>query len=171
MQEHRGSIQAESQPGVGTEFILEFPIAEVPPAPVLFRSNSVPPLPPRPRNLRMLVIDDEESILTLIQDILRSEGHQVEAAGSGQAALELILQHDFDVIVSDWKMPGLDGMNLYQELLTRKPAAARRMLFMTGDVIKDSFQNFLKQHARTCLPKPFALREFHAAVARIIGPG
>ena len=168
VQEHRGSIQAESQPGVGTEFILEFPIAEVSPAPVLFRSNSVPPLPPRPPGLRMLVIDDEESILTLIQDILRSEGHHVEAAGSGQAALELILQHDFDVIVSDWKMPGLDGMNLYQELLTRKPEAARRMLFMTGDVIKDSFQNFLKQHARTCLSKPFALREFHAAVAGII---
>ena len=65
-------------------------------------------------------------------------------------------------------MPGLNGINLYQELLERKPAAARRMLFMTGDVIKDSFQQFLKQHARTCLPKPFALREFHAAVAGIL---
>ena len=168
VQEHRGSIRAESQPGVGTEFILEFPIAEPPSAPVLYRSNSVPPLPPKSRSLRMLVIDDEESILSLMQDILRSEGHHVDAAGSGQAALELILQHDFDVIVSDWKMPGLDGMNLYQELLTRKPEAARRMLFMTGDVIKDTFQNFLKQHARTCLPKPFALREFHAAVAGIL---
>ena len=171
VQEHHGSIRAESQPGVGTEFILEFPIADQPKVPLLFRPDSVPPLPPKPRSLRMLVIDDEESILTLIQDILRSEGHHVEAVGSGQAALELILQHDYDVIVSDWKMPGLDGMNLYRELLDRKPEAARRMLFMTGDVIKDSFQNFLKQHARTCLPKPFALREFHAAVAGIIGPG
>jgi signal transduction histidine kinase len=168
MQEHRGSIRAESQPGVGTEFILEFPIADQPKVPVLFRPDSLPPLPPKPRALHMLVIDDEESILTLIQDILRSEGHHVEAVGNGQAALELILQHDYDVIVSDWKMPGLNGMNLYQELLTRKPEAARRMLFMTGDVIKDSFQNFLKQHSRTCLPKPFALREFHAAVAGIV---
>jgi two-component system NtrC family sensor kinase len=168
VQEHHGSIRAESQPGVGTDFILEFPIAEKPAAPLLFRPDSAPPMPARSRSLRMLVIDDEESILHLVQEILSSDGHQVETTGSGQAALELILQRDYDVIVSDWKMPGLSGINLYQELLTRKPAAAQRMLFMTGDVIKDSFQDFLKQHARICLPKPFALREFHAAVAGII---
>ncbi len=168
VQEHHGSIRAESQPGVGTEFILEFPIAAQTKAPPLFRPDSTPPMPARPPSLRMLVIDDEESILSLVREILSSEGHAVEAAGSGQAALELILRNDYDVIVSDWKMPGLNGINLYQELLVRKPAAAKRMLFMTGDVIKESFQDFLKQHARICLPKPFALREFHAAVAGII---
>ena len=125
-------------------------------------------MPVKPPSLYLLVVDDEESILRLVQEILGSEGHRVETAGGGEAALELILQHEYDVIVSDWKMPGLNGINLYQELLERKPAAARRMLFMTGDVIKDSFQQFLKQHARTCLPKPFALREFHAAVAGIL---
>jgi len=39
---------------------------------------------------------------------------------------------------------------------------------MTGDVIKDCFHQLLKQHTRTCLPKPFALREFHAAVSSIL---
>jgi CheY-like chemotaxis protein len=170
VQEHHGSIRTESQPGIGTEFILEFPIAEQSKAPLLFRPESTPPIPARPASLRMLVIDDEESILQLVLEILRSEGHAVEAAGSGQAGLELILRNDYDVIVSDWKMPGLNGINLYQELLTRKPEAAKRMLFMTGDVIKESFQDFLKQHARICLPKPFALREFHAAVAGILSP-
>ncbi len=169
VQEHRGAIRAESQPGVGTEFILEFPIASAADvAPVLFRPDSKPPMPVKTPKLHLLVVDDEESILHLVQEILSSEGHRVETAGSGQAALELILQHDYDVIVSDWKMPGLNGINLYQELLGRKPEAARRMLFMTGDVIKESFQQFLKQHARTCLPKPFALREFHGAVAGIV---
>ncbi len=172
VQEHRGGIRAESQPGVGTEFILEFPIAIPAEAqPPLFRPDSRSPLPAQSPELHVLVIDDEESILHLVQEVLRSEGHRVELAGSGEAALELILHHDYDVIVSDWKMPGLSGINLYQELLTRKPAAARRMLFMTGDVIQDHFQTFLKQHARTCLPKPFALREFHAAVAVIVKAG
>lgn len=166
VQEHRGSIRAESQPGVGTEFILEFPAAAPTEAkPALFRPDTVPPFSTKPPSLRVLVIDDEESILRLVQEILSSEGHRVEAAGSGQAALDLILREEYEVIVSDWKMPGLNGINLYQELLTRKPAAAQRMLFMTGDVIKESFQDFLKQHGRTCLPKPFALREFHAAIA------
>jgi len=169
VQEHRGSIRAESRPGVGTEFILEFPIATpTDAAPVLFRPDSQPPMPVKAAKLRLLVVDDEESILHLVQEILSSEGHRVETAGSGQAALELILRHDYDVIISDWKMPGLNGINLFQELLVRKPEAARRMLFMTGDVIKESFQQFLKQHARTCLPKPFALREFHGAIAGIV---
>ncbi len=167
VQEHHGSIRAESQPGIGTEFILEFPIARAA-TQQLFRPDSTPPLPTKPSSLRVLVIDDEESILHLVQEILNSEGHVVEAAGSGEAALDLILRHNYDVIVSDWKMPGLNGINLYQELLVRKPAAAQRMLFMTGDVIKDSFQSFLKQHALICLPKPFALREFHAAIAGIV---
>src|SRR6187551_1617481 len=169
VQEHRGLIRAESQPGVGTEFILEFPVASTTDsAPPHFRPASKPPLPVKPTSLHLLVVDDEESILRLVQEILSSEGHRVETAGSGEAALKLILERDYDVIVSDWKMPGLNGINLYHELLERRPAAARRMLFMTGDVIKDSFQQFLKQNARTCLPKPFALREFHAAVASIL---
>jgi two-component system NtrC family sensor kinase len=169
VQEHRGSIRAESEPGVGTEFVLEFPIANpTDTQPAVFRPNTVPPFAARPASLHLLVIDDEESIRRLVQEILSSEGHRVEAAVSGEAALDLILRQDYDVIVSDWKMPGLNGINLYQELLTRKPAAARRMLFMTGDVIKDSFQDFLKQHGRACLPKPFALREFHAAIAGIL---
>ena len=170
VQEHRGSIRAESQPGLGTEFILEFPAAD--PAadkPLLYRPDSRPPMPARnTATYHILAVDDEASILTLVQDILNSEGHRVETTGSGEAALEMILCNNYDLVVSDWKMPGLNGISLYQELLVRKPEAARRMLFMTGDVIKDSFQNFLKQHNRTCLSKPFALREFHAAIAGIV---
>jgi two-component system NtrC family sensor kinase len=168
MQEHRGSIRAESQPGEGTEFILELPIAE-PSAPApLFRPDSAPPMKLKAISLNVLVIDDEESILHLVQEVLRSEGHLVTSATSGQAALELIEQNRYDVIVSDWKMPGLSGINLFQELLVKNPVAAKRMLFMTGDVIKESFQDFLKKHNRTCLPKPFALREFHSAIAKIV---
>jgi signal transduction histidine kinase/CheY-like chemotaxis protein len=168
MQEHRGSIRAESQPGEGTEFILELPIAEPSPAPSLFRPDSTPPLKLKTISLNVLVVDDEESILHLVQEVLRSEGHLVTCATGGQAALELIGQNRYDVIVSDWKMPGLNGINLFQELLVKDPVAAKRMLFMTGDVIKESFQDFLKKHNRTCLPKPFALREFHSAIARIV---
>jgi CheY-like chemotaxis protein len=68
-------------------------------------------------------------------------------------------------------MPGLNGMSLFQELLAKNPEAAKRMLFMTGDVIKESFQEFLKKNSRTCLSKPFALREFYLAIDRILGPG
>lgn len=167
MQEHRGRIRAESQPGVGTEFILELPIAAGAVVQQVIRPPSATPF--KGPSLRVLVIDDEDAIRHLVEEVLLTDGHQVESASSGAAALEMILKNRYDVIVSDWKMPGLNGINLYQELLVKDSAAASRMLFMTGDVIKQSFQDFLKQNSRVCLPKPFALREFRAAIAGIVG--
>ena len=71
------------------------------------------------------------------------------------------------MIVSDWKMPGLNGVRFYEHLCATDPGAARRVLFMTGDVVSDTFQDFLRTHDLTCLAKPFAAREFRAAVARV----
>ena len=76
----------------------------------------------------------------------------------------------FDVLVSDWKMPGLNGIRLYEHLLAIDPEAAKRTLFMTGDVVSDTFQAFLAQHQLACLSKPFAISEFRAAVARMFKP-
>lgn len=169
MQEHRGRIRVESQPGAGTEFILELPVAVTAGDQPVIRPDSVSPF--KTPGLHVLVVDDEDAIRHLVEEVLLADGHRVESAAGGAAALELIGRNRYDVIVSDWKMPGLNGINLYQELLTKDPGSAGRMLFMTGDVIKQSFQDFLKQHSRICLPKPFALREFRAAIAGIVGPG
>jgi two-component system NtrC family sensor kinase len=169
MQEHRGRIRAESQPGAGTEFILELPIAAAGAGQPAIRPDSAVPF--KTPSLRVLVVDDEDAIRHLVEEVLLADGHQVESASSGTTALDLILKNRYDVIVSDWKMPGLNGINLYQELLVKDPPAASRMLFMTGDVIKQSFQEFLKHNARVCLPKPFALREFRSAIAGIVDHG
>jgi CheY-like chemotaxis protein len=88
-------------------------------------------------------------------------------AQGGEQALQLLARQKFDVIVSDWKMPGLNGIHLYEHLKATDPKAARRVLFMTGDVVNDQFQEFLRQHELTCLAKPFAMREFRAAVANL----
>ena len=171
MQEHRGSIRAESQPGNGTEFILELPVAESGGVVTDLRTKTAAPLEQKKRLLRVLVVDDEESILHLVEEVLKVEGHKVETALSGVDALGLIERNPYDVIVCDWKMPGLSGINLFQELLQKDPKSAKRVLFMTGDLIKGNFQEFLQKHFLTCLSKPFALREFHLAIARILDPG
>jgi len=66
-------------------------------------------------------------------------------------------------------MPGLDGVRLYERSFAIDPAAAQRVLFMTGDVASDTFQNFLREHELTRLSKPFATAGFRAAVARMLG--
>ena len=120
-----------------------------------------------PSGKTILVVDDEEWILDLASELLRSEGHEVETAASGQQAIELLGRQKFDVLVSDWKMPGLNGIRLYEHLLATHPDAAKRMLFMTGDVVSDVFQEFLEEHHLACLSKPFAISEFRAAVTRM----
>ena len=168
IQEHKGTIRVESEPGEGAEFIIGLPLVSSPDAASTnLKATSAPPFGVAGPALSVLVIDDEETILQLIQEVLRREGHKVDSATDGQAALEMIGKKHYDVIISDWKMPGLNGMQIYEDLFARNPVTARQMLFMTGDVIKSTFQDFLVKHDLTCLPKPFSVWEFRAAVARL----
>lgn len=174
IQEHGGTITARSELGQGATFAIELPVATEAAVlqPLERHAGSAVPFPTTPRapsGKSVLVIDDEQWILDLAGELLRAEGHQVATALGGQQALELIGQAGFDVIVSDWKMPGLNGVRLYQHLQATNPGAARRVLFMTGDVVNDTFQEFLREHELSCLSKPFATGEFRAAVARVFG--
>jgi two-component system NtrC family sensor kinase len=171
IQEHGGIITARSGLGQGATFAIELPVATDPAAlaPERRSGSAVPfPITPRPPSGKtVLVIDDEAWILELARELLRGEGHEVETALGGQEALEMMARRKFDAILSDWKMPGLNGVRLFEHLCAADPAAANRVLFMTGDVVNDTFQNFLRQHDLACLSKPFATGEFRAAVARI----
>ena len=168
IQEHKGTIRVESEPGEGAEFIIGLPLVTTPDAGLANqKAASIAPFGAVAPALVVLVIDDEESILQLVQEVLRREGHKVDSATNGQTALAMIGSKHYDVIISDWKMPGLNGMQIYEDLLAKNPAVARQMLFMTGDVIKSAFQDFLIRHGLTCLPKPFSVWEFRAAVARL----
>ena len=116
----------------------------------------------------MLVIDDELWILELSRELLAGEGYEVETVPSGEEAFQRIGQRRFDVILSDWKMPGLNGMHLYEQLLTTDPVSAGRMIFMTGDVMNEAFQEFLKRNGRSYLAKPFAIGDLRQAVASVL---
>jgi CheY-like chemotaxis protein len=88
-------------------------------------------------------------------------------------ALSKIAKQKFDVIVSDWKMPEMNGIQLYEHLQATDPAVARRMMLMTGDLVNNAIQDFLNQNGITCLSKPFVIGEFRSAVERLArrGPG
>jgi two-component system NtrC family sensor kinase len=169
IQEHGGTISARSEAGHGAIFTIDLPAAKAGDGNEDKVGSAAPFVTPAAGKERsVLVIDDEAWILDLAAELLRREGYLVETALDGQRAIEAIDRRHFDVIVSDWKMPGLNGIRLYEHLQADAPEAAKRIVFMTGDVVNDTFQDFLRERGLSCLSKPFAVREFKAAVAKVL---
>ena len=79
------------------------------------------------RPMRLLVVDDESILVELLVEFLKTVGHKVDDARNGQKALELATANDYDAILTDLKMPGLDGQGLYERLCKIKPQMARRL--------------------------------------------
>jgi response regulator RpfG family c-di-GMP phosphodiesterase len=83
---------------------------------------------------RVLCVDDEPNILNALRRLLRTEGYHVLTAGSGPEALALLEQTPVDVVISDMRMPEMDGVRLLAEVKTRAPETARILLTAHADV-------------------------------------
>ncbi len=154
VKEHGGRITLTTAPGAGATFTVELPGRIAQPLP--------PPVPVEPaqhRALTVLVVDDEPHILHYIRATLESWGHRVETASDGQVALERAIHGDFDLIISDLRMPRLGGRELFETLRDRYPTIAARVAFSTGDTVRGDTLAFLESQGRPCLQKPFSLAE------------
>ncbi len=149
-----GRVRIESRPDSGTTFVISVPLSEA--AESLDEDDLE--APPRLQKLDILVVDDEPRVLEMIQPLLIQ--HRVECLSSGQSAQERIRAHDFDVIVTDWVMAEVSGLELIQEVKQRSPTTAT--VLMTGWQFRDNTD----QHADVdlLLSKPFESDD----VARII---
>ncbi|MDZ4278215.1 MAG: response regulator, partial [Dehalococcoidia bacterium] len=166
--EHAGRIWAESQPGRGSTFIIELPVVqgvEAPAGPEEREPESTV------SGRSILVVDDEESIQRLLGSILTMDGHQVDIARNGREALERIGRGRYDLIITDIKMPGLDGRSLYQRLLDTDRRLAERTVFITGDTVSRDTRDFLQQVANPCLAKPFTVRQVRETISAILSNG
>ncbi len=168
VQEHDGRILVESEPGQGATFVVELPAdAEGTQVSEQKQSGEEAPLP-APQRGSVLVVDDEETILELLLALLQAGGHAVDTAGNGREALDKIQHSDFDVIISDVKMPDMGGQRLYEAISRIKPHLLPRMIFSTGDTVNPSTQAFFQRTGSPCLSKPFKLEEVEQLVGRIL---
>jgi signal transduction histidine kinase len=171
IQEHHGNITALSQVGKGTTFVIDLPIAEnseAPPEVIASLPAEPKPNPREGKGKRVLVVDDEPPILNLIQGDFTLRGYEVEVAENGRAALTKLEKNHFDLAFCDWKMPGLTGQQIYEQLRRTHPEFCRRIIFITGDVINDQMREFLEREKRPCLAKPFTLEELHSTVEGLL---
>lgn len=104
---------------------------------------------------RILVVDDEPIIAQLITDVLSGDGYDVDTASDGLVALERIHRHAYDLILSDLRMPGLDGLGFYQELERTRPELTRRFVFITGTSEHTDYAGLIGDLTVPILTKPF----------------
>lgn len=107
----------------------------------------------------VLVVDDESIIAQLIADVLGGEGYEVETAPHGVAALERLAQRTYDVILSDLRMPELDGLGLFREIEQRHPEMLHRFAFITGTSEHADYQGFVDDVKVPVLTKPFDMMD------------
>jgi DNA-binding NtrC family response regulator len=113
---------------------------------------------------RLLIVDDELHVRESLSHWFTEDGYEVEAAGSGSEALGLLGRHRFDVIVSDIKMPKMDGLELQRRIHEKDPDVA--IILVTAYASVDTAVNALKEGAYDYLVKPFDPEELSRIVAK-----
>ncbi|HUJ73102.1 MAG TPA: ATP-binding protein [Verrucomicrobiae bacterium] len=156
IQEHRGKILVENQPTGGAKFTVELPVVQCAEAPTTPQpAHEIKSQAALSAKRSVLVVDDEPDLLALLKQIMTSGGFEVITATNGQEALERIAARSYDLILSDMRMPGMDGRKLFETVRRQNPALARRIVFVTGDTVSADTQAFFKDTGNHWLSKPF----------------
>lgn len=112
---------------------------------------------------KILVVDDEPQIRSLLRSLLSRQGYQVMEAGDGAEALSLYEQgFSFDLVLTDVVMPQMDGLQLSREIATLMPAT--RVLFMSGKCEVEKVASQASEFGFGFIKKPFAVEELNASV-------
>jgi len=119
-----------------------------------------------PSRVRIAVVDDEEVMRRLVTEVLKGEGYQVSPFSNALQALEEVKKENFDLILTDLKMPGMDGMELIKSAHKVNPDVGA--IFMTGYASLSSAREAVKEGAYDYILKPFDLNEVRISVAKAI---
>jgi len=159
--EHNGRIYAESKVGKGATFVVELPIVRQQRGKETKPSESDTGEAVETAKARILVVDDEPTIVQVIKRTLTDEGYEVRATGKAKEALRLIESREYALILLDIKLPDMSGIELHQHL---DKTDAQRIIFITGDVMGPDTMDFFSRIRACYITKPFDIEQLKKEV-------
>jgi PAS domain S-box-containing protein len=169
VRQHGGQIYARSAKGQGTTFLVELPVwreseeASQDPA-----SESKPAAGGVSKGSDILIVDDEPLVIDLLMDVLTELGHRVDTAANGIEACRKVDSRSYDAVITDVRMPQMNGMDLYRDVLAKRPELEGKVIFVTGDLIDRGVVDFLAEVNARTLAKPLEIGQIHEAVREVL---
>lgn len=161
--EHGGGIYVESVPGEGATLIVELPIvaeerqSKLPVSDAVGATETVLG--------RVLVVDDEPTMLRFVVRVLEQTGHEVSTAANSQEAMQLIKDNEFDLILLDIRLSEMNGKELHGHLRRMVPDSAKKVMFITGDIKAQDTRAFLSRTKTPYITKPIAAERLRREVS------
>jgi CheY-like chemotaxis protein len=164
--EHGGSIRVRNVPPRGASFTIEVPYQPIKSS----KANDSSQIAEQVREGRILLIDQDDSVLEAVGAILREKEHEVETARTAADAMAILEKQEFDLVLADLDLSGTAAQNILHDwILARRPALAKRCIWMRGVAPLGRPPEGAPPHVNHILQKPFKAAELLAAVDEVLG--
>lgn len=117
---------------------------------------------------RILVAEDDPDIAALVAHKLRAAGHEVQSVADGEAGLDAIRSGRPDLVVLDWMMPRLNGIEVCEAVRADDALAGTRILMLTAKAQEADLERAFAAGADDYIPKPFSTRELVVRVQALL---
>lgn len=171
IKEHGGNIYVRSRQDEGSTFFVELPIiTSLPDDP-----GAEPDKPKQEQKLdellkqkRILVVDDEKYILDFFVEVFRSLPMSIDTANNGQEALQKMQVRQYDLVITDYRMPQMSGKELFNWIKEHRSGLANRIIFVTGDTVSNETRSFFEENHCRFLAKPFKIEEVKEVILQVL---